>query len=122
MCNCKYCNTLYGPRPQVKNPRACDKESCQMARQRDNEKEWREQHRKNYDKEYQEQQRVVRDDAINDVTNNIIKCLEIGKEFLGSIGNANFNLDEFKTILSCFFSNLGIRRINKFWIPTGNSV
>ena len=40
MSTCKFCNTSFSARPQVKNPQACSKKECQKLRQRKNEKDW----------------------------------------------------------------------------------
>ena len=45
---CEFCNIQYEPRKQVQNPRACNKNECQKARQRKNEKEWKGQHSDEY--------------------------------------------------------------------------
>lgn len=118
MHSCNYCHTSYEPRPQVKKPRACDKEECQLARQRDNEKSWRERNKAYYGKEYYEQQRIERDNSITCVVDDLVKCLEVGKTFLDEkIKLKDFNLSEFKKALGSFFSYLGMRRTNKFWMP-----
>ena len=57
---CEFCNNQYTPRKQVKNPRACNKDECQKARQRDNENAWKKRHFDQYDKEYYEIQRDKR--------------------------------------------------------------
>jgi len=118
MCTCNYCLNLYNPRPQVKNQKACQKESCQIARQRDNEREWRERNKIHYGKDYQEQKRDERDNAVLKMIEDIFKCLNVGKEFLDkAINLKEINFNEFKKILICFFSELGIRRLNKILVP-----
>ena len=62
MCTCEFCNTEFEPRPQVKNPRACS--NCQNARQRANEKEWRNRHLGLYDGKYHQVKRESRNAAI----------------------------------------------------------
>ena len=119
MCTCEYCSTLFDSRPQVKNPRACNKKSCQKARQRDNEKEWRERHSDSYDNEYHEHQRDVRANVISKIIDDILRCFQTGKDFLdGQVSFKKFKLDDFKNTMTIFFSELGIRRIFKFCIPT----
>ncbi|MBF0299800.1 MAG: hypothetical protein HQK51_13830 [Oligoflexia bacterium] len=117
MCTCKYCNILYAPRPQVKNPQACDRNECQLARQKDNEKTWRERNKAHYGKDYHEQMRGERDNIIQEVVMDVLKCLEIGKNFLEkTINLKDLNLDEFQKALTHFFSELGIRRVKKLLI------
>ena len=118
MHECKYCFTIYEPRPQVKNPQACKKEECQRARQRDNEKAWRERNKAHYEKDYFEQQRAERDGLIQAMVANVVRCIEVGRDFLSETSKLEgFNLDKFKDALEYFFSALGIRKTNKFWIP-----
>ena len=117
MHECKYCSTIYEPRPQVKNPQACGKEECQKARQRDNENAWREKNKAHYGKDYFEQQRAERDGLIQAVVADVVRCIEVGKEFLSETSKLEeFNLDKFKNALEYFFLSLGIRKTNKFWI------
>jgi hypothetical protein len=118
MHECNYCSTIYEPRSQVKNPKACNKKECQRARQRDNERDWREKNKAHYEKDYFEQQRAKRDSIIKDTVADVARCIEVGKQFLSETGKLEgFNLDKFKDALEYFFSALGIRNINKFWIP-----
>ena len=63
---CNYCHTPFSPRPQVKNPKACPKGDCQKARQRGNEKHWRERNKVHYPKDYYELQRCKRAQAISE--------------------------------------------------------
>ncbi|MBF0360978.1 MAG: hypothetical protein HQK49_08200 [Oligoflexia bacterium] len=117
MHKCKYCNTSYYPRPQVKNPQACNKEECQRARQRDNEKHWREQNKTHYSKDYFEIQKDKRKKTITEKTNEIFNCLEVGKNML----NKNINLNIFREYFEQKFLQLGIRLINKLW-PMENTI
>ena len=108
---CEFCHIQFTPRNQVKNPRACVTEKCQMLRQRDNEKTWKQKHLDQYDKEYHEIQRDKRDKEIEDILNSILKCIEVGIKFLGQ----KIEFENFKVYFTTFIFQLGIRQINKFW-------
>jgi len=115
MHKCKYCNTVFIPRPQTKNPKACNNSSCQLARQRENEKEW---HSKNKDlylknKRYHQLQAIHRNRIINLIFAKLLDCLEIGARFK-DIKFKNINM--FSNIFKKFISNIGVRKINKFLI------
>jgi hypothetical protein len=108
---CEFCHIQFTPRNQVKNPRACVTEKCQKLRQRDNEKTWKQKHLDQYDKEYHEIQRDKRDKEIEDILNSILKCIEVGINFLGQ----KIEFQNFKVYFTTFIFKLGIRQINKFW-------
>ena len=117
MHNCEFCNTQFESRPQVKNPRACSKEICQKKRQRFNEREW---HLKNpgyADKKYHQIRREQRKKKLELILQSIMKCLEVGKDFL----EINVSVNNFNGILRKFLFELGIRNANKLWIEkSGN--
>lgn len=113
---CEFCNNQYTPRKQVKNPRACNKDECQKARQRDNENAWRKRHFDQYDKEYYEIQRDKRFREIQSVLESILDCLKAGIRLFGK----QVDFDALKAILRPIFLQLGLRRINKFWNQKNN--
>ena len=122
MCTCEFCNTEFEPRPQVKNPRACS--NCQNARQRANEKEWRNRHLGLYDGKYHQVKRESRNAAIKTKVKDLIKCVEVGGTLLG-IAITKEIQESFGDILLKFLFGLGIRRANKFWpleIPSHNGM
>lgn len=107
---CSYCNAIYQPRAQVKNPKACNKSPCQRLRQRDNEREWHRKNRDLYDREYHKIQRTCRQKCILDTISNLIEFFTVGARFAGrSIGDTQ--------ILTQLFASIGIRKLNKLWIP-----
>ncbi|HLE12044.1 MAG: hypothetical protein A2504_05955 [Bdellovibrionales bacterium RIFOXYD12_FULL_39_22] len=83
MCTCEFCNTEFTPRPQVKNPRACNNNPCQRLRQAANEREWRQLNDHLNSKEYHQIRRNQRIDKIKKINAVVIKSLSIGAEFLG---------------------------------------
>jgi hypothetical protein len=111
MHECKYCNSFYCPRPQVKNPQACNRKKCQLARQRDNEMHWRKRNKIYYGKDYYEVQKEKRNKIVSDNATEFLHCFEVGKNML----NKNINLDIFSEYFLVFFSQLGTRLINKLW-------
>jgi len=108
---CEFCQTEYRPRAQVKNPKACLNADCQRARQRANEKAWREQHTHLSSKEYHRVRRKQRAHKLQAVVASILKCLEVGARFL----NQPVEHGAFLEFLEAFVLELGIRRANKFW-------
>jgi hypothetical protein len=112
MCTCEFCNTEFEPRPQVKNPRACS--NCQKARQRANEKSWRNKHLGLYDGKYHQVKRECRKAAIKTKVKDLIKCVEVGGTLLG-IAITKEIQESFCDIFLKFFASLGIRRANKVW-------
>ncbi len=111
MCICEFCNTEYRPRPQVKNPRACNNDRCQKLRQAANEREWRKIHDHLDSKEYHQIRRKQRLEKINKLNAAIIKSFSVGVDFLG----LPINIDVFSAIFRHLFSGLGLRKMNKFW-------
>jgi hypothetical protein len=111
LCLCEFCHIEFQPRPQVKNPRACSKVSCQQRRQRMNEKSWREQHTHLSGKDYHRIRRGQRSRKLQAVADSILKCVEVGARFL----NQPLDRDLFLKFFNSFISELGIRRANKFW-------
>ncbi len=112
---CEFCSTLFEPRPQTKNPRACNNNNnqCQRERQRANEREWREKNQSVYDSEYHEIQKDKRAKQIEEAYQLILKCLETGSTFL----NQKTNFNEFMKIFYRIFFSLGVKRINKLCPP-----
>ena len=111
MHKCEFYHIEFSPRPQVKNPRACKLDQCQVKRQRSNEKAWKDKHSQEYDKEYHETQRDKRSRAIEMVLDTILKCLDIGSKLTGK----SIQINDFKAYFTTFLFKLGLRRINKFW-------
>lgn len=112
LCRCEFCHTEFEPRAQVKKPRACPNNLCQQSRQRANEKSWREKHTHLSSKEYHRIRRKQRIRKLKNVAESILKCLEVGAEFL----NQTIDRNAFSDFLITFISELGIRRANKFWL------
>lgn len=111
MHKCEFCNTIFTPRSQTKNPRACKNESCQKQRQYANEKEWRQKNKHLSDSKYHQIRRQQRQQKINTLIKSFLYCFEIGKNFL----NLPFSTDAFFRFFQNTISKLGIRSINKFW-------
>ena len=109
MCTCEFCLTQFSPRPQVKKPRACP--DCQMRRQRDNENRWRKQNPRYSYALYYLQWRKDRDQRLKAAAESLAECIRVGKDLLG----VNVGMKELAPVLREFLSQLGIRRINKFW-------
>jgi len=112
MHKCEFCHNNFIPRLQVKNPRACKNSQCQLKRQRSNEKEWKNKHIPEYDKQYHQVQKKKRSKLISSTLESILDCLTAGTKLFGR----NCNMANFKAHLNIFLSRLGIRKINKFWI------
>ena len=111
MYTCEFCNTEFLPRPQVKNPRACNKDVCQRRRQASNEKEWRKRHIHLASKNYHQIRRKQRLEKIKKLIKSIVRSFSIGIDFLG----LPVDIKSFTTILEHLFYSLGLRKINKFW-------
>lgn len=111
---CEICGDFFTPRPQIKNPRACEKKSCQKARQRLNEREWREKNRPFIDPSYFRLKRQERHKVLRRITDKLFECLRIGNTFLGS----PVNLDKLRTFFFQFLKALGIRTAKKFCRPS----
>ena len=109
---CEFCNTQFIPRPQVIKPRACNKSKCQRLRQRANEREWHRRNRHLSSTKYHRIRRRQREDKIKKLNKAMIKCFSVGKEFLG----LPVNTDILSSILFNSFLELGLRKINKFWM------
>lgn len=108
---CEFCLSEYTARPQVINPRACQKPDCQLSRQRLNEREWRLRHPELRGTRYhsiRRQQRVRRILAMSVI---LRQCLQVGVDLL----DVQIGMDSFLEILQGFLLNIGVRRINKFW-------
>ena len=111
MTNCEFCKISFNPRPQVKKPRACPKKTCQRARQRSNEKEWRYRNLNLYDSKYHRIKRSQRKSKLNEIGELAKRCMEVGKTFL----EIDFDLNELHRLFEKFIFSLGIRLVNKFW-------
>ncbi len=114
MClyKCEFCHAEFCPRPQVKRPRACL--TCQSARQRQNEKEWRE---KNKDIDATAAHRIYRQQRLRKLslfTAVVLRSLKIGFSFLGLIELETAHQNLAKELID-FFDSMGLRQINKFW-------
>lgn len=112
MCTCEFCSTEFEPRPQVKNPKAC--QDCQKARQRANEKAWRNKHLGIYNGKYHQVKRECRKAALKTKVKDLVKCVEVGGTLLGLIITKEIR-ESLGDILLKFLSCLGIRYANKFW-------
>lgn len=108
---CEFCLTDYEARPQVKNPRACQKPECQCARQRANEREWRVRHPGLYETQYHAVQRQKRIRQIQSIALIFQKCFQMG----ASLSGVRVGMVEFSKIFEGFLLGLGVRQINKFW-------
>lgn len=111
VCRCEFCNTEYEPRAQVKNPRACPKDSCQQSRQKANEKSWHDLHVHLSNKEYHRVRRQQRRRHIQAIAESILKSIKVGTQFLNQVVDHN----ALSAVFINFISNLGVRRANKFW-------
>jgi hypothetical protein len=109
MCNCEFCHTQFYPRPQVKCPRACP--ACQLQRQRDNEKDWRNRNPRYSDPSYHRVCRRERIRVLRERACALVKCLKIGGDMTG----VALAIDFLTADLVEFVIGLGIRRVNKFW-------
>jgi hypothetical protein len=108
---CEFCGDRFQARPQVKNPRACSKSSCQQKRQRSNELEWRQRNPSEFDSLYHKVCKDAREKQIREIAKDLKRCLETGARFIGKTLSESF-LEEG---LFQFLTYLGIRKINKFW-------
>ena len=108
---CEFCNREFTPRPQVKHPRACFESSCQDARQRTNEKDWRNRQDEGGPDSYDSLQRSVRMAGIKEIVAEILKCLNVGRRMYKM---SNFS-PEAADLFVQIFLKLGIRKTNKFW-------
>jgi hypothetical protein len=108
---CQFCNDRYFARPQVKNPRACGKAACQAARQKANEREWREKNASRYDAHYY---RKWRKDAYRRrlrLRDRISQALKIGLAFRN---DPALDFDLLMIVFHDFLQALGMRTVNKF--------
>lgn len=112
MHNCEFCHTQFCQRPQVVNPRACS--NCQDARQRANEKVWKQKNKGLYDGKYHRHQRDKRSKEIKLRIEQLVRCIEVGSTLLGAIFSDE-SRDEFKNWLLVAVLGVGTRRANKLW-------
>ena len=108
---CEFCSLEFGPRPQVKHPRACSAVRCQQQRQRSNENDWRDRQTDTGSGTYQAVQRESRKQAISRIIGEILRCLGVGRRLAGL---SEFNAAA-RVFLDRIFLRLGIRVVNKFW-------
>lgn len=108
---CEFCSTPFTPRPQTKNPRACNKDSCQKARQKANQKEWRECNRDCYNKRDHYNYRANRNKLIQEIISFFVEALTIGAHFK----NYQINFELIKPHIHKFLFQVGIREIKKLW-------
>ena len=111
MSVCEFCEALFSPRPQVKNPRACSNDCCQKKRQRLNEKTWRERHPELYGKEYFAGQKETRARVLEGLAAIVSSCFKTGAILIGVDMDWTAVRKEFENL----FLQLGLRRVNKFW-------
>ena len=110
---CEFCSSIFRPRPQVKRPRACGKINCQGARQKANEKAWREQNLGPYDGAYHAAKRALRAAKLKAILAAIMDALKVGSRMRG----VQLQFEQIEEFLSQTFSELGSRRANKLWTP-----
>lgn len=108
---CEFCVSDYESRPQVKNPRACQKAECQHERQRANEREWRERHQGLYNVDYHSAKKQQRIRRLQSIMVALQKCFQVGV----SLSGVKIAMAEFSKIFEGFILGLGVRQINKFW-------
>lgn len=111
MCTCEFCHTSFQPRPQTKNPRACNNDRCQKMRQSDNERQWRQKHSHLCSSSYHRVRRKQRRDKIDLIISALIRCFKVGKDLLGF----PISIDDLSVFITTMLSRLGIRVINKLW-------
>jgi len=110
-CHCEFCNDKFSPRAQVKNPRACNKRSCQNKRQRSNEKQWHSQNPEGADSMYHRVTKLTRIRELRKISQKIAELLITGARFAGY----HMESFHFQSFVFEFFKHLGIRKVNKFW-------
>lgn len=79
--SCSYCKAEFKPRPQTRNPKACQKKSCQKRRQYENERHWRERGGIQYGAEYHQLHRKLRNKVINEIASVLAALIVIGAQF-----------------------------------------
>ena len=104
MVTCKFCGTEYSPRPQVKNPKACKKQSCQTLRQRSNEREWRSKNYFRFDGRYYRNWRKSINKRRNEFRNTLIEALSLGLKFREI---RDFDIDQISEFFADFCNRLG---------------
>ena len=110
---CEFCSLDFNPRPQVKTPRACSHSRCQDARQKANEKAWREQNNGPYDGAYHTAKRSLRAAKLKGMLTAFMDALKVGSRMRG----LDIQVEKFETFLRQAFLELGSRRANKLWTP-----
>jgi hypothetical protein len=98
---CEFCSATFQARPQVKR-----------SRQRANEKAWHSKHKGEFDRRYHQVLKKLRSKQILNVCRELLNNLKVGCAFHGRA----LNLELVESHLFRFLSNLGIRRVNKFWV------
>lgn len=111
MHTCKYCNKPFYPRPQVKNPKACNNPECQKKRQRENERVWHSKNKAKFDAAYHRVKRKIRNKAILKVFLFLIEALRVGLTMYAK----TLDTEAFENTFKGWFLKLGLRQINKLW-------
>ncbi len=109
---CEFCHASFQPRPQVKNPRACNLLECQEKRQRSNEVAWRQKNGTTHDPQYHRLRKASRLKQLKEISLMIGRCVSTGARFL----NQSQTFESFQELLFKFLTSLGLRRINKLWV------
>jgi hypothetical protein len=78
--SCEFCGELFSPRAQTKKPRACSDEKCQKARQKQNQKAWREREKPYYPADYHRRKRQERSGKLALLAKKLCDLLSIGAE------------------------------------------
>ena len=79
---CEFCRASFHPRPQVKNPRACNRQDCQKKRQSSNELEWREKSGTQSDPKYHSIRKEARLKQLRVISLAVTDCFKKGATFL----------------------------------------
>lgn len=109
---CNYCHAIYTPRPQVKNPKACNKPICQKKRQSANELDWQRKNKNLYDKKYHQIKRSKRLKEVDLIVNIIWQSLLTGLRFHG------FSLNSNAHFFTQIIASIGLRQLNKLYFPS----
>lgn len=115
--SCEFCNDHFHPRPQTANPRACTKTSCQEARQKVNERDWRVTNNRFVEPAYYAKRRKERFKLLKSLTDSVCEMVKVGATMLGK----GMNIEEFRQFLSRCLHSLGVRSANKLYPPSNDS-
>jgi len=108
---CEFCTANFFPRPQVKNPRACERSDCQKKRQRSNELAWRARNHALSDPKYHRLRKLARLKLLKQACETLLRYLNTGATIFGQA----VMLEEVRLFFFQFLVSLGVRRVNKFW-------